>query len=100
MVGKRMYYEEQIKLFDYDESKRDIANFVELHRTVQTSKNFRVAMNFLENKATNKNLVLFVICVHNHKHYSGFRINTHHFSAHPDEQEVFLLEDARVAIMG
>lgn len=45
-------------------------------------------------------MVIFVTCVHNYYAFEGFRLDSHMYTAHPDEKEILLCEGAPVAVIG
>ncbi len=80
-----------------------MAHFILLQGTTSTSENYRIALNFAKSTDPKKHAVLFVICIHNYHGdipFTGFRMNSLQFSAHPDEKEVLLAEGTPVAVMG
>ena len=74
--------------------------FIRLQGSTSTSEDYRVALKFADTTDPKKQLVLFVICIHNYEGYNGLRMNSDCFSAHPDEREVLLMEGAPVIVMG
>ena len=96
-----MYTDEEIEKEDYlDESDKKFAGFIPLQGNTSTSENFKVALNFALTNDPKKQMVLFVVCIHNYYGYRAFRMNSGQFSTHPDEKEILLCEGAQVAVMG
>ena len=68
-----------------------------------TSESLKVALNFGNTNDPSKVLTLFVTVIHNYSEeepYHGFRANQLHYSAHPEERELLIMEGARVAVLG
>jgi len=84
------------------ENSQTVAHFIKLQGTTSTSENFKIALDFAKTQDPTKQMVLFVICIHNYHGggYTGFRMNTLEYSAHPDEKEVLMMEGTEVAVMG
>ena len=74
--------------------------YIKLQGSTSTSEDYRVALKFADTTDPKKQLVLFVICIHNYFSYPGLRMNSDTFSAHPEEREVLLMEGAPVIFMG
>lgn len=45
-------------------------------------------------------MVLFVMAVHNYWKYTGFRLDSELYSAHPREKEILFAEGTRIAVIG
>ena len=72
-----------------------------------TSTSYRVALQFAKaatksttTKAKTLQSVIFAICLHNFHRFDGFRMNSALYGAHPEEQEILLVEGLRVAVLG
>ena len=82
------------------------AGCIHLPGVTSTSESFKVALNFAKlpvdqaTSASHLQSVLFVICLQNYTGFSGFRMNTGMFSAHPEEREILFMEGVQVAVMG
>ena len=82
-----------------------MAGYVNLPGSMSTSESFRVALQFAKapldaNETSNLCSTLFVICIHNYNGFTGFRMDSALFTAHPGEREVLLMEGAPMAVLG
>ena len=71
--------------------------------STSTSESFRVALDFAKTNDPKKHSVLFVMAVHNYSPsfpFTGFRMNSELYTAHPDEKEILFMEGLRVAVVG
>ena len=93
-------YTAMIGKTEENRSGKTVAHFIKLQGTTSTSENFKIALDFAKTQDPTKQMVLFVICIHNFYKYTGFRMNTLEYSAHPDEKEVLMIEGTEVAVMG
>ena len=54
------------------ENSQTVAHFIKLQGTTSTSENFKIALDFAKTQDPTKQMVLFVICIHNYCDYTGF----------------------------
>jgi len=71
---------------------------------MSTSEDLKIALEFAfpfdwEKEEETKKHALFFISISNYLMYSGMRMNTECHSAYPKEQELLLLEGARVYVL-
>ena len=72
-----------------------------------TSLSYRVALHFAQgavnsDPTTSDDLhnVLFAICLRNYEGFHGFRMNSALYGAHPDENEILLIEGVDMHVLG
>ena len=82
-------------------------DFINLPGVTSTSTSYRVALQFSKAasepttaKAKTLQSVVFAICLHNFEGFDGFRMNSALYGAHPEEQEILLMEGVQVAVLG
>ena len=79
-----------------------MAGYVCLPGAQSTSVSFKVALEFAFGYGKTEGHIptLFVIVCQNYSHFTGFRMDSAFYSAHPYEQEVLLMEGSQVAVVG
>ena len=79
-----------------------MAGYVCLPGAQSTSVSFKVALEFAfgSEKTEGHIPTLFVIVCQNYSYFTGFRMDSAFYSAHPYEQEVLLMEGTQVAVVG
>lgn len=77
----------------------NLADHICLPGFVSTTENFKIALKFAKCNTQNKRMVLFAIFVGNLSSFTGFRLNSSSYSAHPQEQEFLLAEGLPVSVL-
>ena len=79
-----------------------MAGYVCLPGAQSTSVSFKVALEFAFGSGKTEGHIptMFVIVCQNYRLFSGFRMDSAFYSAHPYEQEVLLMEGSQVAVVG
>ena len=80
-----------------------LPGYIMMKGNTSTSESLTVALNFAKTANPAKILTLFVTVIHNYSEkrpYNGFRMNQLHYSAHPEERELLIMEGAAVAVLG
>ena len=58
------------------------------------------ALNHINAPMQKHDSVLFVICVHNFRPYTGFRLNNELYSAHAQDGEIVFTQGLKVMVIG
>lgn len=96
-IGIKKFSDKQI---ENDNSKKNFAGSVHLPSFTRAYENICTALNTVNAPLQKFDTVLYVICVHNFRPYTGFRLNNEKYSAHAQDGEIVFTEGLKVMVLG